>query len=94
MNGSPYESTDLTVYDPKGNPLILGERNERASGGEGTVYEFEQNPKYLIKIDRSSMLSDSEKFSSVHDRILDMTEIQACMKSPFLVWPCMPVPSK
>lgn len=38
---SSYESTDLTVYDPEGNPLILGERNERASGGEGTVYEFE-----------------------------------------------------
>ncbi len=91
---SPYESTDLTVYDPEGNPLILGERNERASGGEGTVYEFEQNPKYLIKIYKGSTLSDSEKLSSLHDRILDMTGIQSCMKSPFLAWPCMPVLSK
>ena len=91
---SSYESTDLTVYDPEGNPLILGERNERASGGEGTVYEFEQNPKYLIKIYKSSILSDSEKLSSVHSRILDMTGIRGCMGSPFLAWPCMPVLNK
>ena len=81
----------LTVYDPAGNPLKLKESNQKGCGGEGTVYEFAQNPKYLIKVYKQEILGNPVRMQELRSRILDMTQMQQCIRMPFLAWPCMPV---
>ena len=81
----------LTVYDPAGNPLKLKESSQKGCGGEGTVYEFAQNPKYLIKVYKQEILGNPVRMQELRSRILDMTQMQQCIRMPFLAWPCMPV---
>lgn len=81
----------ITVYDMDGKPLQLGNRDEKASGGEGVVYTYAANPKFLIKVYKSATLNDSEKMREIRQRILDMVRISDFGRHDFLAWPLMPV---
>lgn len=84
-------SIATTVYDPEGNPLQLGDRDEKASGGEGIVYTYAANPKFLIKVYKPETLNDQVKMREIRQRIQDMVRISALANCNFLAWPLMPV---
>ena len=48
-SSSPSPSS-LQVFDPKGTPLALGEKDVLGSGGEGTAYTLPFNPRFLVKV--------------------------------------------
>ena len=70
-------SIATTVYDPDGNPLQLGDRDEKASGGEGIVYTYAADPKFLIKVYKPETLNDQVKMREIRQRIQDMVRISA-----------------
>ena len=84
-------SVMTTVYDGTGKPLQLGDRDEKASGGEGIVYTYAANPKFLIKVYKSETLNDQVKMREIRQRIQDMVRISALANCDFLAWPLMPV---
>ena len=83
--------TTLEVYDCDGKALRLGDRDERGSGGEGTVYALPMNDKILVKIYKDALLHDARKMDALRRRITDMTQLRYCAKMPFFAWPLMPV---
>ena len=80
----------LHVYDPAGSILKLGAKDEKGSGGEGTVYELPMNGRFLIKIYKDETLKDPRKTAELQKRIISMVNIPQCTKMPFLAWPVMP----
>lgn len=86
-----YNDASITVYDYDGNPLELGQCDEKASGGEGIVYTYAANPKFLIKIYKSETLEDENKMRDIRRRIQDMSRISALSGANFLAWPVLPV---
>ncbi len=84
-------SDQITIYDPNGNPLQLGVKEEQGSGGEGTVYSFAGNSNLLIKIYKETTSRNPQKMNEKLERINDMLQIQACRQMNFLAWPLMPV---
>ena len=82
---------EIKVYDASGNPLELGEKDEKASGGEGTIYNFAPNPNYLIKIYKPSILNNPQKMKEITNRLRDMSKIKALQSFDFLAWPKMVV---
>lgn len=80
-----------TVYDPSGKPLQLGEKDAKASGGEGTVYTLPCNNKFLVKLYKEETLKDPQKMREIRKRINDMVNLKKCASMPFLAWPLMPV---
>ena len=89
--GDARNSVAVTVYDPDGKPLQLGDRDEKASGGEGIVYTYAANPKFLIKVYKTETLNNQVKMREIRQRIQDMVRISALAKCNFLAWPLMPV---
>ena len=87
----PENQSKFTVYDAAGTPLQLRETDQKAAGGEGTVYEFAKNPKYLIKVYKDDILKNPSKMKELRSRIEDMTMMQKCAQMDFLAWPLMPV---
>lgn len=83
-------SVTLEVFDPKGEPLVLGEKDVLASGGEGTAYTFPENPKYLVKIYKENTLGNGQRMEEIRQRIQDMLNLTDCLKMDFLAWPKMP----
>lgn len=91
VNNNDTEKQFRTVYDPAGDPLQLRQSDQTGSGGEGVIYEFVRNPKYLIKIYKDSILNDRSKMTIIRKRLMDMVNMEVCVKLPFLAWPCMEV---
>lgn len=87
---SSQDGSTIAIYDLSGNPLRLGVKNEKGSGGEGTVYELPMNPKFLVKIYKETTLRDSRKMVELRKRIEDMASLSTFAKTPFLAWPIMP----
>ena len=83
--------TSRTIFDPQGNVITLGAKDEKGSGGEGTVYELPLNSKFLVKIYREEILRDTKKMVALRSRIIDMVNLKACAQMPFVAWPIMPV---
>ena len=88
------ESVERTVYNRNGEALALDSRLELTSGGEGIIYEYPHNNRYLIKIYKKSVFASSEKKSRFTEQMrtminADMYEI--FRKNNFLAWPQMPV---
>ena len=82
---------DLKVYDTTGEVLKLGAKDEKGSGGEGTVYELPlKNNKFLIKIYKDETLKDAREMAELRKRIISMLNIPQCANMPFLAWPVMP----
>lgn len=81
----------VTVYDPKGIPLVLTQDDEVARGGEGVVYRFAQNANILIKVCKQETLADPEKRTVFQSRLAAMSALEDCRKADFLAWPLMPV---
>ena len=81
----------ITVYDLGGNALQLTLHNEKASGGEGTVYTLPGNDKILIKIYKDQIINNPEKLKELRRKIVAMHAITACRDMDFLAWPLMPV---
>lgn len=90
-DSSSNDDENRTVYDLNGNPLQLGSREVKGSGGEGVVYSLPSNPKFLIKLYKGSTLGDDDKMSEIRKRIEDMVSIQALSQEKFVAWPIMPV---
>ena len=80
-------STALEVYDRDGTVMRLGDRNERGSGGEGTVYALPMNDRILVKIYKDTLLHDARKMDTLCRRIADMVRLTTCEKMTFLAWP-------
>ena len=78
----------VKLYDQGGNLLLLGEKCQLASGGEGIVYEFPQNSKYLIKVYKEETRNDNKKMEEIRDRLVAMIN-SPCAKMEFLAWPLM-----
>ena len=87
--GAP-QTDSKDVFDQAGNVLKLGAKDEKGSGGEGTVYEFPQNGRILVKIYKDDILKDARKMGDLRRRITDMVNLETCAKMPFLAWPLMP----
>ena len=81
----------VTVYDPKGVPLVLKHRDEVARGGEGVIYRFAKNPHVLIKVCKPETLADPEKRTVFRSRLAAMCALTDCREADFLAWPLMPV---
>lgn len=79
------------VYDLDGNPLQLGTKDEKASGGEGTVYTMPSNSCVMIKLYKNSTLHDTAKMKEIRKRVEAMTILSACTNSKHLAWPLLPV---
>lgn len=80
----------LEVYDSTGAVLKLGQKDEKGSGGEGTVYELPMNSKFLVKIYKEETLKDARKMGELRERIKDMVNLANCANMQFLAWPIMP----
>lgn len=91
LTGKADEPTTRVVYDPQGVALKLGERDEKASGGEGVVYAYPANPNILVKIYKANKLANPAKKAEIAARLRAMLANQACVKMPGLAWPLMPV---
>jgi len=91
VEDSPMAGQTIEVYDLNGNGLKLGAKDEKGSGGEGTVYELPMNNKLLVKIYKDEILKDTRKMTEIRRRITDMINLGNCVKMPFLAWPVMPV---
>ncbi len=81
----------VTVYDPKGVPLVLKQGDEVTRGGEGVIYHFAKNPDILIKVCKPETLADPEKRTVFRSRLAAMSALEDCRKADFLAWPLMPV---
>lgn len=81
----------VTVYDPKGIPLVLKKDDEVARGGEGIVYRYAKNANILIKVCKQETLADPEKMLVFRSRLAAMSALEDCRKAAFLAWPLMPV---
>ena len=79
------------VYDLDGNQLQLGAKDEKASGGEGTVYTMPKYPGIMIKLYKDATLQNVTKMREIKKRIEAMTKLSACMNSKHLAWPLLPV---
>ena len=90
VKDSSDNSDTIAIYDDKGIKLQLGAKNEKGSGGEGTVYELPVNSKFLVKIYKDAILRDSRKMLELRQRIEDMVSLGIFAKTPFLAWPIMP----
>ncbi|MGN0867676.1 MAG: hypothetical protein ACI4SG_08395 [Oligosphaeraceae bacterium] len=90
-SSSPSSSSaeTLKVFDNRGIPLELGEKDTLASGGEGTVYTFPQNPKFLVKIYKEKTRQDIQKMRDRQQRIEDMWALSSCRQENYLAWPQM-----
>ena len=92
QGASPSSSSEiLEVFDPKGEPLVLGEKDTLASGGEGTVYTLPISPHFLVKIYKDKVRQDSQKMQNMQRRLKDMLTFSSCLKKDFLAWPQMEV---
>ena len=87
---SSQDGDTISIYDPSGKPLKLGAKNEKGSGGEGTVYELPVNSKFLVKIYKEATLRDIKKMTELRKRIEDMVSLGIPAKTSFLAWPIMP----
>lgn len=92
--GDRAASGSVTLYDPSGNPLQLGEKEEFASGGEGTVYRCPQNPRLLIKVYQKRILDNPVKREALERRLRDMIGIQEIKQNDAFAWPLMLVYDK
>lgn len=81
----------ITVYDFNGTPLHLGEKDTKASGGEGIVYTLPCNKNLLVKIYKNETLKNQTKMLEIRKRIMDMISMKQCSARTFLAWPLMPV---
>lgn len=86
--------TVMTVYSENGDSFDIHAVDCKASGGEGTVYEFRQNPDFIIKIYKDSIINDPVKTAELNARIIAMFKIKPCKTMNFLAWPVMPVFNK
>lgn len=80
-----------TVYDLDGNPLQLGTRDEKASGGEGTVYTMPNTPRIMIKLYKAKTIQDAVKMREIQKRIGCMIQNSACASMKYLAWPLLSV---
>ena len=80
-----------TCYDPKGVSIELCEKDEKASGGEGTVYTVPGKPNVLVKIYHADILSKPDKGDAIRARIEAMARDDRVRNLPNLAWPLMPV---
>ena len=90
----PDRRSDVTVYDPKGNPLHLRQGDEVAHGGEGVIYRFARNEGILIKVCKPETLADHSKIALFRRRLNAMMLLEDCRHADFLAWPLMPVMDK
>ena len=81
----------IEVYDAEGAPLPLGIEDEKASGGEGTVYRYPKNPKFVIKVYKRRILDNPAKRDAIERRLRDMLLIEPLRKAEGIAWPLMPV---
>ena len=88
---SDSNTGSIDVYDSSGKRLTLGTKDERGSGGEGTVYELPMYKKFLVKIYKEGIRNDKRKMEGLRKRIIDMVAIQSFVNLPFMAWPIMPV---
>ncbi len=79
------------VYDLNGNLLQLGTKDEKASGGEGTVYTMPSHSSVMIKLYKDSTLHDAVKMKEIKKRVEAMTNLSACTNAKHLAWPLLPV---
>ena len=79
------------VYDLNGNMLQLGAKDEKASGGEGTVYTMPSHSSVMIKLYKDSTLHDAAKMKEIKKRVEAMTNLSACTNLKHLAWPLLPV---
>lgn len=80
-----------TVYDFDGNPLQLGTRDEKASGGEGTVYTMPNTPSIMIKLYKAKTIQDAVKMREIQKRLDCMIYNSACAGMKYLAWPLLSV---
>lgn len=88
------DPVEQLVYNRRGEPLQLGSQFELASGGEGVVYTFPHDEKYLIKIYKKNAHSSAEKRTHFIEQMRTMInedKYRICRKKTFLAWPQMPV---
>ena len=88
------DKTILTVYDVQGAPFEIYSVDQKAAGGEGTVYEFRQDPNFIIKIYKDSIINNPSKTDDLKQRIIAMFQKKQCQKMDFIAWPLMPVFNK
>ena len=84
-------NTSRTVYDLDGNPLQLGARDEKASGGEGIVYTMPKTTHIMIKLYKNSTIQNAVKMRENRKRVDAMLKIPACKNMKHLAWPLLPV---
>ena len=78
-----------TVYDLDGNPLQLGTRDEKASGGEGTVYTMPNTPSIMIKLYKPQTIQNAVKMREIQKRLDCMIHNSACAGMKYLAWPLL-----
>ena len=78
-----------TVYDLDGNPLQLGTRDEKASGGEGTVYTMPNTPGIMIKLYKPQTIQNAVKMREIQKRLDCMIHNSACAGMKYLAWPLL-----
>ena len=59
----PVSHSKFTVYDASGAPLELRETDQKAAGGEGTVYEFAKARDVTGKNSHKSISSPASAFN-------------------------------
>ena len=101
LSGNWYTQTQSTsasaansvrsVYDLDGNPLQLGTKDEKASGGEGTVYTMPSHSSVMIKLYKDSTLQNTTKMNEIKKRVEAMTKLSTCTSLKHLAWPLLPV---
>ena len=79
------------VYDLDGNPLLLGTKDEKASGGEGTVYTMPSHSNVMIKLYKNTTLQNAAKMDEIKKRVDAMTKLSICANLKHLAWPLLPV---
>ncbi|MGN0867680.1 MAG: hypothetical protein ACI4SG_08415 [Oligosphaeraceae bacterium] len=93
QSSSPSSSSSetLKVFDNRGIPLELGEKDILASGGEGTAYTLPISPNYLVKVYKEKTRQDTQKMRERQQRIKAMINLTSCLGKNYLAWPQMDV---